>query len=166
MPNLNSIGSKPQEFPRWGLTLRPIRGGQRRSKEEAATPGWQVASSISERTYIWSSSWVGTRWVDLCNPCQNLESLCRGLNWFPSRTPPRWPQQQDALSRLRPWKWLPLQTVWPECTSQRWGGSEEPPIAWVQLAGQPAVMPSPWPPPMMPRKWHWSIDIWNDNYLW
>ena len=55
----------------------------------------------------------------------------------------RFSQHHLALSRLLPWKQLPL---WEQYSNnRRWG--EDSLIAWVQLLTQPGVRSSRWPPP-------------------
>ena len=63
----------------------------------------------------------------------------------------RWSQPQLTLSRLHPWNQLPLGECGVKCTFRGQGRGEEPPIARVQLEGQPTVTSSQWPPPTLPH---------------
>ena len=54
---------------------------------------------MSKRTYIKRSSQAAARQTDTASTHQNLERLCRALNWVQSHTPSGWPQQHP-LPRL------------------------------------------------------------------
>lgn len=109
------------------------RGARRGQRKTQATRGGPAAGSTSKGTSIQGLSCVAERWVDLhtCHP--NLTNLCRNLNWVQ-------PHVQIV-------KAVPLKRALILGTVQRAGRGQEPPIAPVQLEGQPGLPSSPWPPP-------------------
>ena len=99
---------------------------------------WQTKQA-RELTYKACFGWLQDKYIS--TPlCQNLKSLCRAWTGFSQVS--RF-SQHLALSRLLPWKQLPL---WKQYSNnRRWG--EESLIAWFQFLSQPGVGSSRWPPP-------------------
>lgn len=101
---------------------------------------------------------------------QNLTSLYyREASTRVSSIWSRWSYQHFALSRLHPWNRLLVPEQWGEYTFQGQGRGEEPPIAHVQLKGQPEVVSPPCLPPteakMGRTPCHAQATHWFDNIL-
>lgn len=142
-----SVGSQaPQELPGWNLkpASKHQRQGDGERRQTSAEGRWQVEWE-RDLPYEACPGWLQGGEISTPN-CQNLESFYRNLSWVPSQTQSGWSQHHIAISRLCP-----------EAASEagkasrphlpRTGGEQEPPMAGLQLMGQPAVPSSWWPPP-------------------
>lgn len=133
--------------PRFRVNSATGPKGQGGTKERGTTPDGMVACFISKATYKRGLSGAAARRAVLYT---HLSESLKFIQRPYLRSVPHSVQvsQHLPLSSLCPCKWL---QQWEECEersgwnihSKHRGSGEEPPIAWVWLAGQLGVTSSP-----------------------
>lgn len=114
-------------------------GEGRDTEERQAASGWKGAALISQGMYPRKRP----RQMLIFTPARQNPSLYRGWNWAQSGMQCSWSQQALTVSISAP-ETAPTAGMVGETYISRSGGrAEEPLIAQVRLAGQPAVTPPP-----------------------
>lgn len=107
-----TVGTQTQELRRWNLKLAPVHKGKERPKEEE-NHSRRLGGNFNKQWNLHTKFVRGThRSADPCTPTRTLKVYTETLTGF---NPYRWSQLHITLSRLHPWKWLPLWEWW-ECT--------------------------------------------------
>lgn len=137
----------PRLGTKWGYPLlvcrlAPYMEGKEWPKKEVSHSRL-VRDSCNKQGNLLTRLVMGTtRWYISTSTRQNPEVYLEALLGLGHIYGSRWSQQHIAVSRLRPWKWLPLWKRWAEGTLQGQGRKRGAFHCQDQLEGQAAVMSS------------------------